>query len=107
MSPAQGTADFAVLIDELRQLQDLLSATAPPPPLIEDMTRRISALSRALRQHVVGEDDQLSGSLLQVPGRGQALVPVLHLDEETPHSRHGRVTFGRFYFGGGAAAHAG
>jgi len=101
------TADFAVLVAELRRLQDVVSGSAPPAEVIGDTTRRVAELARMLDEYVVGEQDQLAGKRFEVPGRAQALAPVLHIEERDARSQRARVTFGRFYLGGGAAVHAG
>jgi hypothetical protein len=101
------TADFAVLVAEVRRLQDVLSGSAPPADVLGDATRRVAELSRMLGEYAVGEQDQLAGKRFEVPGRAQALAPVLHIEERDERSQRARVTFGRFYLGGGAAVHAG
>ena len=42
-----------------------------------------------------------------IPGRGQALAPVVHVEEFTGERARGHVTFGRFYLGGNGAVHGG
>jgi len=101
------TADFADLVVEVRRLQNVVSGSAPPTEVIGDATRRIADLSRMLDEYVVGEQEQLAGKRFEVPGRAQALAPVLHVEERDEHSQRACVTFGRFYLGGGAAVHAG
>ena len=91
----------------MRGLQDIVTGAAPSAELIADATRRLSALGRELQPYVVDEEEQIAGSLFDVPGRGQALAPTLHIDGRSECSQRGRVTFGRFYLGGGGGVHAG
>jgi acyl-coenzyme A thioesterase PaaI-like protein len=44
----------------------------------------------------------LVGRLWEVSGRGQALAPIVHIDEVAPTELVGRVSFGRFHAGQGA-----
>jgi hypothetical protein len=75
--------------------------------VVADATRRLRRIADELREHAVGEDQQIAGQLFEIPGRGQTLGPVLHIDERTDQRTRGRVTFGRFYLGNHGAVHAG
>lgn len=67
----------------------------------------IDAITELLAPHAVTEADQLAGKLLHVAGRGQSLVPPIQYDEFDGEQVRGRVTFSRFYLGGGGAVHGG
>ncbi|SHN40029.1 PaaI family thioesterase [Cryptosporangium aurantiacum] len=101
------TPDFLAMIDALRALQDDVTAAVPPPDVLVDTTKTLSELSERLRAYAAPERDQLTGRLITVPGRGQTMSPVLHLDEWSEHHARGHVTFGRFYLGGNGAVHGG
>lgn len=107
MVDARTQQRFDEMVEALRDVQELVSATAPPSDVIADLTRQLQGVADSLRAHVAPEDSWFAGTLFDVPGRGQGLVPVLHIDEHTPRARSGRVTFGRFYFGSRSAIHAG
>jgi acyl-coenzyme A thioesterase PaaI-like protein len=70
------------------------------------VSRTFTDLAIRLGAHTVDEDGQIAGRL-NVPGRAQALVPVIQLDEQDEKHAVGRVTFGRFYLGRNGAAHGG
>jgi hypothetical protein len=70
-------------------------------------TQTLSDLTRTLGGYAVGEDLQLAGKRLELPGRAQAMAPAIHIDEEDDGARRGRVTFSRFYLGNDGAVHAG
>jgi acyl-coenzyme A thioesterase PaaI-like protein len=98
---------FLDMIEALRRLQDDVTAAAPPAELVAEITHTLTTLSERLRPHAVPERDQVSGHQTDVPGRGQAMSPVITIDEADELTARGRVTFGRFYLGGNGAVHGG
>lgn len=98
---------FAAMVDALRALQDAVTGSRPPDRVVEETTRQLRELARQLAAYPVGERDQIAGHLAETPGRGQALIPAVHLDEVEPGAIRGHVTFGRFYLGGNGAVHGG
>lgn len=102
-----GPQGFPEMIDSLRALQDRITAASPPEELVADITRTFANLSARLEPHEVGEHDQLTGHLVDLPGRGQTMAPVLHVDDADAERARGRVTYGRFYLGGNGAVHGG
>ena len=104
---AEPTREFLALIDALRALQDDVTAAAPPPDLVAEAAATLAQLSERLRPYAVPERQQVTGHLTGVPGRGQTMAPVLHVEEWSDTFARGRVTFGRFYLGGNGAVHGG
>jgi acyl-coenzyme A thioesterase PaaI-like protein len=98
---------FSALIDALRTLQDAVTGARPPAAALEETTRQVAELTRQLAKYQVDEREQIAGHLAETPGRGQALIPPVHLDEIAPGAIRGHVTFGRFYLGGNGAVHGG
>ena len=98
---------FLDMIEALRRFQDDVTAAAPPAELIEEVTRSLTGLSEQLRPHAVAERDQLTGHQTDVPGRGQAMSPMITIEEADEQHARGHVTFGRFYLGGNGAVHGG
>jgi hypothetical protein len=98
---------FLEMIDALRVLQDRVTAAAPPPELITEVTKSLAELSARLGEHAVDERHQVTGRLSDVPGRGQTLTPAITLDEFDDRHAAGRVTCGRYYLGGNGAVHGG
>lgn len=103
-TPPEG---FTGMIDALRVLQDRITAAAPPADLVADATKTLTELAARLEAYEVGEREQLTGHLVDVPGRGQTMSPVLHIDEHDGEHVVGHVTYGRFYLGGNGAVHGG
>jgi acyl-coenzyme A thioesterase PaaI-like protein len=91
----------------LRTLQDRVTAAAPPEVLIAEVTRAVTELSARLEPHAVGELQQITGHLVDLPGRGQTMSPAIHVDETDTQHASGRVTYGRHYLGGNGAVHGG
>jgi acyl-coenzyme A thioesterase PaaI-like protein len=101
------TPEFLALIDALRTLQDDITAAAPPSDVVAAAATTLAGVSERLRAYAVPEPRQITGHLSGVPGRGQAMAPVVRVEEWTNTRATGRVTFGRFYLGGNGAVHGG
>lgn len=99
-------ASYLGMIDALRVLQDRITGAAPSAELAAEVSRTLTDLAVRLDEYAVDEPDQIADQV-EVPGRAQALVPVVHLDEQDERHAAGRVTFGRFYLGRNGAAHGG
>lgn len=93
------------MVDALRRLQDDLTGAVPTHRSMVWVTRRLRDLSTHLRPFQVDESRQIAGRLVDAPGRGQALVPVVQFEDDTRMT--GRVTFGRYYLGDNGAVHGG
>ena len=108
MSPelASAVASFPGMIDTLRVLQDRITSSVPSAELAAVVSRTLADLAIQLGAHAVDERAQIAGRM-GLPGRGQAMVPVIYLDEQDDQHAAGRVTFGRFYLGGNGAVHGG
>jgi acyl-coenzyme A thioesterase PaaI-like protein len=98
---------FPAMIEALRTLQDRMTAADPPQDVAEHVTRTLAELAGQLGEYAVPEREQLAGHIGQLPGRGQAMAPVVRIEEHTESSASGHVTFGRFYLGGNGAVHGG
>jgi hypothetical protein len=105
--PAAGDDEFAQMIDALRLLQERITGTSPPRSLLAEMTDVFGDLAARLEPFAVPERRQITGRRTDLPGRGQALVPVFHADVSSDHEVRGRLTFSRYYLGGNGAAHGG
>ena len=106
LSPDLAPASFPAMIDALRALQNQIAGSPPSEELAAEVSRTLTDLAIQLGPHAVEEQAQLAGRL-DLPGRGQAMVPVIYLDEQDEQHAVGRVTFGQFYLGGNGAAHGG
>jgi acyl-coenzyme A thioesterase PaaI-like protein len=99
-------ASYLGMIDALRVLQDRITGAAPSTELAAEVSRALTDLAVQLGEYAVDEPDQIADQV-EVPGRAQGLVPMVHLDERDEQHAAGRVTFGRFYLGRNGAAHGG
>jgi acyl-coenzyme A thioesterase PaaI-like protein len=100
-------ASFAAMIEALRTLQDQITGSRPPDQLLEEAAALLTGLARELARYPADERSQIAGHLVGIAGRGQAMVPAIHIEEHTSDQARGRVTFGRFYLGGNGAVHGG
>ena len=85
---------FPAMIDALRLLQNRITGSAPGEELAAEVSRTLTDLAIRLGAHTVDEESQIAGRV-DLPGRAQALVPVVHLDGQDDQHAVGRVTFGR------------
>lgn len=99
-------ASFPGMIDALRVLQNRITGSAPSEELAAEVSRTLTDLAVQLGAHAVAEEGQIAGRV-DLPGRAQALVPVVHLDERDEQRAVGRVTFGRLHLGRNGAVHGG
>lgn len=103
-------AGYLEMIEAVRELEDRISEGAPPEELIAEVRAGVEALSARLAEHTVPEMGRIAGSLWSVPGRGQTLVPVVHIDEVTAEplpAVRAHVTFRPHHLGGNGAVHGG
>jgi hypothetical protein len=98
---------FGDLIEDLRRFHDAIAGTNPPLSEINAARAAIQAATDAVAPYVVPEAEQLFGKIYDRPGRGHGLLPPVIYDVREEERVQGRVTFTRFYLGGGAAAHGG
>ncbi len=98
---------FEDLMAALRRFQDLSAGARPSVEVTRRVAAQVSAAADELEPFQVGEAQQLARKRSELPGRSQALLPVVLYDYAEDDRSGGRVTFGRYYVGGGAAAHGG
>jgi acyl-coenzyme A thioesterase PaaI-like protein len=104
---ADEPASFLAMIRALRTLQDRMTAASPPEEVASRIEGVLTALADALGEYAVDETEQVTGRVGGVPGRGQAMAPVIEIEELTSDLAIGYVTFGRFYLGASGSVHGG
>ncbi|WP_018636071.1 hypothetical protein [Parafrankia elaeagni] len=100
-------SEFGRLSDALRVLQDTISGVRLPVEVAARARQGMEELTGLMKSYSVPEAVQASGRIPGIPGRAQALLPVVHVDEADELRLVGHVTFGRYYLGGFGAAHGG
>jgi acyl-coenzyme A thioesterase PaaI-like protein len=100
-------AEFAHLIDRVRDFQDVLASTRPDAEQSRRARAAIELAIEELGSDVVPETEQISGRLLALPGHGQALIPPIHIESADTTQITGSLVLGRFYLGANGAAHGG
>ncbi len=106
-SSQDGGPDFARMIEALRLVQERITAASPPHDVVAETADALEKLAVTLAPFEVDEGRQIAARRIDLPGRGQALVPLTQLDEWDDEHVSARVTLGRFYLGAGGAAHGG
>ena len=102
-----GGPDLARMIEALRLVQERITAASPPDEVVAETAGVLEKLAATLGPYEVDESRQIAGRRMDLPGRGQTLVPVLAIDDWDEQHVRARVTLGRFYLGAGGAAHGG
>lgn len=102
-----GGPDFGRMIEALRLVQERITTASPPHEVVAETADTLEKLAAALAPFEVGEDRQIAARRIDLPGRGQAMIPVIHIDEWDDQHVEAHVTLGRFYLGAGGAAHGG
>lgn len=98
---------YSEMMDQLRLLLDRVAAASPTADMVTDITKLVQELNARLIPYEVAEAYQLSGQLIDVPGRAQLLTPPYHVDELDEQRMAGHVRFGRHYLGSNGAVHGG
>ncbi len=106
-SSEDGGPDFPRMIEALRLVRERITTASPPHDVVAETADTLEKLAAALAPFEVDEARQVAAHRIDLPGRGQAMVPVLHLDEWDDQHVSARVTLGRYYLGAGGAAHGG
>jgi acyl-coenzyme A thioesterase PaaI-like protein len=102
-----GGAEYGDMILALREFLDDVAAAAPDTATTVALMEDLKSWSKRLAPTAVSERRQVFARRLDLPGRGKTMspnfIPVAgdHLGVE------GRVTFGRYFLGGGGAVHGG
>ncbi|WP_050787663.1 PaaI family thioesterase [Rhodococcus jostii] len=96
------------LMKALRSVQDRISESVPDAGLVADVTHLLREIV-CLLEPSVEENEwlRLSGTLDELPGRGQAFIPAIEYDRLEDGRVAGRVEFSSFHLGGNGAAHGG
>ncbi|MEA3183277.1 MAG: hypothetical protein QOI59_6800 [Gammaproteobacteria bacterium] len=101
------TREFLRMIEALRSVQARVAEARPTAQIAAQVTGELEQIAATLRPFSVPDEQRLAGRIVDVPGRGQALVPpiVLELRDET--RMVGTVRLTTVYLGSGGAAHGG
>jgi acyl-coenzyme A thioesterase PaaI-like protein len=102
-----GGPDFGRMIEALRLVQERITTASPPHDVVAAAADTLEKLAAELAPFEVDETRQVAARRLDLPGRGQAMTPVIHIDEWDEQHVAAHVTLGRFYLGSGGAAHGG
>ena len=95
------------MIEALRTVQVRVAEARPTPQVAAEVTRELEQIAVALRPFAVPDERRIAGRMLDVPGRGQALIPPIELSCRDPARMIGTVRLTTVYLGSGGAAHGG
>jgi acyl-coenzyme A thioesterase PaaI-like protein len=102
-----GGAEYAEMIDALRGFLDGVAAAGPDQATTAELAHDLRAWTDRLAPTAVPEARQLWARRLDLPGHGQTMAPSITIISGDRDSVSGTVTFGRYFLGGGGAAHGG
>jgi hypothetical protein len=104
---SDATREFLRMIEALRTVQVRVAEARPTPQVAAEVTRELEQIAVALRPFAVRDEQRIAGRILDVPGRGQVLVPPIEVSFKDPARMIGTVRLTSVYLGSGEAAHGG
>lgn len=105
-TPEQGVA-YAAMIDEFRGLLDAVAGASLDVATSAELARDLAIWAERLRPSQVVERERMWGHWMDLPGRGQGLVPKWAHEERAGDVFSSTVEFGRFHVGENGVAHGG
>ena len=105
-NPSGGT-EYAEMIDALRDFLDGIAGAAPDAESTRKLAKELQTWTDRLIPTTVPESRQLWARRLDLAGHGQTMAPPITISAGDHDSVSGTVTFGRYFLGGGGAAHGG
>jgi acyl-coenzyme A thioesterase PaaI-like protein len=102
-----GGPEFGRLLQAVRDLQDRFAGALPPADRVAELADRVASLAAELERWQKPERQSAASNRKDLPGRGNPLLPPVISELAPEGEARGRVTFGRYYLGGGGAAHGG
>jgi hypothetical protein len=103
----RGGPHFADLMAATRLVQDRVSGTNAPSPVIAEAAAALSSVAALLASFQAGPLEGVAGTRMDLPGRGHPFLLPLVVETWSGEHMTGRVTFTRMYDSGGGAAHGG
>ncbi|KQY58466.1 hypothetical protein ASD11_02030 [Aeromicrobium sp. Root495] len=100
-------AAWGGLVRELHAMHDALASAGFDRPTVDALTQDLAVWRERLAARETDELGQVNGRVPSVPVRGHAMLPELHITSAGGGRVDGTVTFGRWFLGGGMAAHGG
>lgn len=102
-----GGAEYGDMVAALRDFLDDVAAAAPDAATTVALTHDLNRWAERLAQSTVPERRQIFARRLDLPGRGQTMSPSFIPVTGNHEHVEGKVTFGRYFLGGGGAVHGG
>lgn len=100
-------AAYGRLVQNLRETQDLVAAMRFDRETIDALADDLAAWRDRLAPLESPELEQVNGRVPSLPVRGHAMVPEFRIGSAGGGRVDGTVRFGRWFMGGGMAAHGG
>jgi hypothetical protein len=107
VAPTEAAEAYAGLLDAVRGLLDDLAGARLDEAVSRDLGRRLDAMRATLAPLQVDESRQTFGRRLDLPDRGQTLVPAYAVEDTDRDRWTGTVRFGRYHLGRNGAVHGG
>jgi acyl-coenzyme A thioesterase PaaI-like protein len=93
---------FAELVDALRAVQDSIRLAALSPVEAEQAAELLRQVNRLATKYPAAPGAALTSQRLDLPGRGNALIPGFTMTEQLPRLSRGTGTFSPAHLGRGA-----
>jgi acyl-coenzyme A thioesterase PaaI-like protein len=103
----KGGDAYRDMIEGMREFLDTLAAAAPDQATIDALAIDVDRWKARLASQAVPESEQYFGRRIDLPGRGQTMLPAWTIVRGDAHETIAQVRFGRYHMGTNQAAHGG
>ncbi|WP_229054363.1 PaaI family thioesterase [Aeromicrobium sp. Leaf350] len=100
-------AAWGRLVRSLREVQDGVASMSFDRGTVDALADDLGAWADKLEPLSASESEQVNGRVPTLPVRGHAMLPELRVTSAGGGRVDGTVSFGRWFMGGGMAAHGG
>ena len=98
---------YEQLLRNLHDVQNGVASMRMDRGTVEELAADLEKWRDRLDPLATDEPNQVNGRVLQLPVRGHAMLPELNVTTRDEKHLEGTVIFGRWFMGGGMAAHGG
>lgn len=98
---------YGQMVSTLREVQDLMASMRFDREIVDALSDDLAAWRDRLAPLESDELSQVNGRVPSLPVRGHAMVPEFRIGSAGGGRVDGTVRFGRWFMGGGMAAHGG
>ncbi len=103
----QDVRAWSEMVERLHALHDAVASMPMDRATVEELAADLGRWADRLGPVATDEQHQVNGRAVTLPMRGHAMLPPLRVRSHSEGRVEGTVRFGRWFMGGGMAAHGG